>query len=241
MAAQITVLQLDPEVPLDRAEGWLTESVDGTTPIELTVVEVWHQPLPDTAGVGDGLVVLGGRMSAHDQAHHRWIEPVKTLLVSTTQAELPVLAICLGHQLLAEAYDGQVSVSDARGGEHGPVDLTWLPGADGDPVAGALPDAVVPMSHHDVVTRLPHEARPLARTGLYEHAAFRVGTAIGVQFHPEASPELMGHWAALEHGPEAGEAMMTRMREADAAIVPMANALFTAYAEVVRQASGRPR
>ena len=53
---------------------------------------------------------------------------------------------------------------------------------------------------HDAVTALPPGVEELAGTELYPNQAFRVGSAVGVQFHPEASPDLMGRWAELDGG-----------------------------------------
>lgn len=215
---RITVLQPDADVPLERFDPWLRRGV------RLTMIQLWEKDVPNLETIGDGLLVLGGHMNAHDD--HRWIGYVKDLLADAQGIDLPVLGICLGHQLLAEALGGEVVVGDERGAEDGPHQLEWLPGATEDPVLGrvAASGAPVPMSHHDVVSRLPEGATELARTATYPNQAFRLGSAVGVQFHPEASPELVHHWWLREHRTKA-TTMLDRMRAVDDRMEPAARML----------------
>ena len=104
---------------------------------------------------------------------------------------------------LAEAFGGEVAVNHPGGGEHGAVEVDWHLAAADDPLLDRLAAngrSVVAASHHDAVTRLPEGSVSLAASRDYPNQAFRVGSALGVQFHPEASPELMGRWAALDGG-----------------------------------------
>jgi GMP synthase (glutamine-hydrolysing) len=194
-AVRATIIQPDQLVPVDRFGPWLASNR-----VLLRAIPLWQREVPDVASIGDGLIVLGGRMSAHDQTTNPWIEPLKDLMVAAAEAGVPTLAICLGHQLLAEAFGGQVTVNHPGGGEHGASPVTWHEGAVDDPLLGRLAEAgssLVAESHSDTVTVLPPGATQLASSQLYPNQAFRVGSAVGVQFHPEASPELMGRWAEL--------------------------------------------
>lgn len=226
---RITVLQPDPEVPLDRFDEWLRAGV------RITLISLWDKDVPNLETIGDGLVVLGGRTEVH--SGERWIEPVKDLIADAVDIAVPVLGICLGHQLLAEALGGEVAVAHPDGPEDGPIVLTWAGEAADDPVLGecAASGAPVPMSHHDVVTRLPEGATELAWSGTYRNAAFRIGSAVGVQFHPEAGPELMQHWWTKRHGGKS-TAMLDRMREVDAQVAPAMESIATGFARVVQYA-----
>ncbi|GAA1396836.1 type 1 glutamine amidotransferase [Luteococcus peritonei] len=227
---RITVLQPDPVVPLERFDAWLR------TGVRITLIDLATKDVPNLETIGDGLVVLGGTMSVEHDA--RWVQQVKDLMADAQAIDMPVLGICLGHQLLAEALGGEVSVADERGPEEGPVVLDWLPGASEDPVLGeaARSGAPMPMSHHDAVVRLPEGAVELARSTSHPNQAFRLGSAVGVQFHPEASPELMQFWWAREHGKKS-TAMLDRMREADHLVEPAARSIAEGFArEVVENA-----
>jgi GMP synthase (glutamine-hydrolysing) len=197
-AVRATIIQPDPQVPVDRFGPWLASNR-----VLVRAVPLWQRDVPDVDSLGDGLLVLGGTMSAHDGADHPWIEPLKELMVAAVDAEIPTLAICLGHQLLAEAFGGEVTVNHPGGGEHGATPVSWHAGASDDPLLGRLAESgrsLLAQSHNDVVTKLPPGVDSLATSDHYANQAFRIGSAVGVQFHPEASPELMGRWAELSGG-----------------------------------------
>ena len=191
-APVLTVVQLDAGVPLDRFAGWL----DG---VEVRLVRAdLGDPLP-AADALDGLLVLGGQMSAlSDDAPG--IPATRALLADAVQAGVPTLGICLGAQLLAVATGGRVHVAAPPGRESGVVDVRWRPEAVGDALVGALVDVDVPEDHRstpmpsmhaDAIVDLPRTATWLAHSRQYPYQAFRVGSAWGVQFHPEASPATL--------------------------------------------------
>ncbi|WP_147675117.1 type 1 glutamine amidotransferase [Nigerium massiliense] len=185
--------------------------------LRMTVIDLRTKDVPNLETIGDGVVMLGGRMDALAEDRHPWLPRVKDLLADAQGMDVPVLGICLGHQVLADALGGEVTVADPRGLEEGPVRLEWTADAADDPVLGgmvALGDGPVRMSHYDAVTRLPEGAVELARSEAYGNQAFRLGSALGVQFHPEASPELMQHWWHVKHGGW-NTAMLDRMRQVD--------------------------
>lgn len=195
---QATILQPDPYVPVDRFGPWLASNR-----VLVRARTLWNSPMPKADEIGDGVIVLGGRMSAHDQADHPWIDPLKGLLVDLVEADVPVLAICLGHQILAEAFGGCVRVNDPAGGEHGAYEVYWTGMGRQDPLTERIAvnaTSLMAESHDDVVAELPTAATLLASSERYANQAFRIGSAVGVQFHPEASPELMGRWAELGAG-----------------------------------------
>lgn len=222
---RITVLQPDSHAPLDRFEDWLPRGV------RMSVIDVATKDVPNLEAIGDGLVVLGGRTNAH--ADEKWIGQVKDLVADLHDIDIPVLGICLGHQLVAEALGGTVTVADGRGLEEGAVVLEWLPAAATDPVMGGavLAGGPVPMSHYDTVSQLPEGAVELARSAMYDNAAFRLGNSWGVQFHPEASPELMQKWWAARG--KKGTTMLDRMRQVDAAVAPTCQAIADGFTAVV--------
>ena len=60
------------------------------------------------------MLVLGGAMGAYDDADHPWLTDVKQLVRAAVADGMPVLGICLGHQLVAVALGGEVGAEPAR-------------------------------------------------------------------------------------------------------------------------------
>lgn len=228
----LTVVQLDAGVPLDRFAGWL----DGVR------VRTVRADLGESTGPADeldGLLVLGGQMSALDDAPG--IAETRALLADAVESGVPTLGICLGAQLLAVAAGGRVHVAAPPGRESGIVDVRWRPEAVGDPVVGALVDADVPEDHRatplpsmhaDAIVDLPRTATWLAHSRQYPYQAFRVASAWGVQFHPEASPATLHAWADL-HDDVDTVAVDAATAEHDAAVALAGQTIARAFAGVV--------
>lgn len=209
----MTVVQLDAAVPLDR----FADHLDG---VDVRLVRAYAGEQPGDADQLDGLVVLGGNMSAHDE-HEPGIPETRALLADAARAGVPTLGICLGAQLLAVATGGRVDVAAPPGREAGVVDVRWRPEAAADALLGALAadarSTPMPTMHADAVVDLPRNATWLAASRTYPYQAFRVGDAAwGLQFHPEASPELMDAWSAdAGDAPEERAAIAEAVRAAD--------------------------
>jgi GMP synthase (glutamine-hydrolysing) len=205
----VTVVQQDVNVPLDMFEEWL----DG---VELRTIHSYAgETVPvDPTEVGDGLIVLGGEMSAVDDAVAPWLPATRELLAAASASGVPTLAICLGAQMLALARGGRLQVAAPPGVEAGVIDVQWRPEAVGDVLLGGLLDLTVaekrrstpmPSMHSDAVVDLPRGATWLASSAMYPYQAFRIGSAWGVQFHPEAGTELLSLWARADDDVDAAE------------------------------------
>lgn len=144
------------------------------------------QQLPDTSDV-DVLVVMGGPMRALDDTEHPHLADERSLLRACIEADVPVLGVCLGAQLLAAALGARVFTGPAPEIGLGTVTLTDAGAADPALGAGAsFKTATVPVLHwHGDTFDLPGDAQLLAWSQAYAHQAFRVGRAYGLQFHVE--------------------------------------------------------
>ena len=98
-------------------------------------LEVWR---PDRGeeppAAADAVMVFGGAMDTGDPLP--WLAPEKAFLEDVVRRGTPVLGVCLGAQLLAEAAGG--SVRRAHAPEIGWVEVAV--DADGDPVMAGLPE-----------------------------------------------------------------------------------------------------
>lgn len=152
--------------------------------------------LPSDLSGFAALVVLGGAMGAHDDAAHDWLEPTKSLLRQAIERELPTLGVCLGHQLIGAALGGR-SARNPAGQVCGRVPIALTPDGAGDPLLGGLDGRRIVQWNDDVLAELPAGAMVLSTAPDGSVQAARFGrSAWGLQFHPEASPDLVAGWSA---------------------------------------------
>jgi GMP synthase-like glutamine amidotransferase len=149
--------------------------------------------LPAEPGAYDGLIVMGGPMSAHDTAEHAFLLELMALIRGFGVAKRPVLGVCLGAQVIARAYGGEVYRIGRL--EAGYVEMQTTPEAAADPVfAGVAGDFAAFHSHYEGFRNIP-DAVTLATGGASPVQAFRIGAATyGVQFHPEATIDIARDW-----------------------------------------------
>lgn len=202
----ITVVQSCPDSPLGALAAPLAERA------HVRVVRPFDgDAIPSAFACGAGVVVLGGALSALDDAAAPWLPALRSLLADAVAADLPTLAIGLGAQLLTMASGGRVALDAPPGLEAGLIELAWRPEAAEDPMFAELArqagvdDGTGPVRrgeptlaaamHTDAIVELPRSATWLASSAMYPFQAFRLGSAVGVQFRPDADPDLLGSWA----------------------------------------------
>ena len=157
-----------------------------------------HSPLsytgfPSEPGDYAGLIMMGGPMSANDVADHAFLEESMSLIRSFGLAKKPVLGICLGAQVIARAYGGEVF--RMSGLEAGYIGMHTTEAAAADPVFKNLTGRFAAFhTHYDAVRNIP-EAVVLASGGMSPVQAFRVSAkTYGLQFHPEATIDIARDW-----------------------------------------------
>ncbi len=191
------------------------------------------EPLPGLDEV-DAVVALGGTMGCYDDDEYPYLVEEKRFLAAGVAAGVPVLGICLGAQLLAEALGGRAYKALRPEAVFAPVELTEE--GHSDPVAGTLLGRAVVRFHEDT-WELPAGAVPLATGGGFEQA-FRLGSGLGIQSHPEAGAELVAEWlsqdGARRLAEEAGvdpSALEAAIRQDSAAVEATAQRFFDAWLE----------
>ncbi|NBC10658.1 MAG: amidotransferase [Planctomycetes bacterium] len=163
-----------------------------------------EQPLPEPAPF-DGLVVMGGPMSIHDEASYPWLAAEKRAIGTALDAGRKVLGVCLGAQLLAHVLGSNVGPQAHR--EIGWFDVAMTEAGRAHPWTSALPSRFAAFHWHGEAFDVPEGAVHLARSQACEAQAFAWSDrALGLQFHLESTPdtvaELVRHGAhELDGGP----------------------------------------
>ena len=132
----------------------------------------------------DLLVVMGGSMNIYQQRDHPWLVGEKRFLAEVLAAGKPVLGICLGAQLLADALGGKVFQNAEK-------EIGWWPVRVFDRSApfATFPETLTVMHWHGDTFSLPPGARGVADSAGCAQQAFVHGDrVVGLQFHLEQGP-----------------------------------------------------
>lgn len=197
-------------------------------------------PMP---ALGDltGLVVMGGLQDAFSDEGFPSRPAELELLGAAVEAGTPVLGVCLGAQLLAEASGGKAKPGE--GPEIGWGTVTLAEDAEHDPLLAGLPRQLTVLHWHLDTYQLPPHAVRLASSPAYAEQAFRVGErAWGLQFHVEVDRETVEAFLAstpedARHMDGGGEALLGRAPEALAQLAPVQDVVFGRFADLVAGAS----
>lgn len=137
------------------------------------------------------IVILGGDIGAYETEDNPFLHDETVYLRKAIDDDVPILGICLGAQILAAALGGRAYKADRP--EVGLVDFQLSAAGALDSAMNTLDGPMVGV-HQDTFD-LPSEARLLASNEFPQ--AFRFGSALGVQFHPEVDSSILRSW--LQH------------------------------------------
>jgi GMP synthase-like glutamine amidotransferase len=125
----------------------------------------------------DGWLITGSRHGAYED--HPWIPPLEQFIRDSFAAHVPMVGICFGHQIIAQAMGGRVE--RYAGG--------WAIGATDYDFAGQ--HLTLNAWHRDQVTVAPQGARVIATNDFCANAALLYDNALTIQAHPEFRPEFI--------------------------------------------------
>lgn len=154
--------------------------------IDLVAGEMPHDPHQ-----ADGWLITGSRFGVYDDLP--WIDPLKAFLRDALAQKVPVVGICFGHQILAEAMGGTAIKSD-KGWGLGVHEYTahaapkWMDGLRNNWTGHAV--------HQDQVVTQPPNTHVIAQSDFCKFAALAYGDiekplAISVQPHPEFTEKFV--------------------------------------------------
>ena len=158
--------------------------------------------LPEDLNELAAVVVMGGPMGVYQESLYPFLKDEYFFINKIIEKRIPYLGVCLGAQLLAKSLGAEVKKNKFE--EIGWHDVTLTdPGVVSDIFSG-LPDTFRVFQWHEDTFDLPDSSALLASSDLCEHQALRCGgNAYGLQFHIEATPEMITDWVKGEKPSEA--------------------------------------
>ncbi|MBE0452096.1 type 1 glutamine amidotransferase [Roseovarius autotrophicus] len=145
---------------------------------EFDAYDVVDGIFPDGAHAADGWLVTGSKHGVYED--HPWIAPLEALIRAIRDAGRPLVGVCFGHQIIAQALGGEV-IKHPGGWRVGPTEYE----IDGTPLT-------LNAWHQDQVVLAPPGAEVVGRAEGCEIAALRLGDRIlTVQPHPEFDATMM--------------------------------------------------
>ena len=178
----ITILQHGEHEPA----GTIEETLN-TENAPFSVIRLYEgDPVP--ADPPKKLIILGGQMSVNDEKEFPFLHDEKVLVKKAVASGSVVLGICLGAQMIAAAC-GKIVYA-------GEKEIGWktITGCH-SPGSRFFPGNFEVFHWHKETFDLPEGARHLATGKPVKNQAFRLNNAVGVQFHPEVTREIIAFWA----------------------------------------------
>lgn len=138
----------------------------------------------------DGLIIAGGGNVRTTEDLSIW-EGVREIIRYAYQLNFPTLGVCLGIQLAAQAFDGEVT-ADKQFREIGTLPMHLTEAAKKDPLYQGIPETFNgQMGHNDTVSKLPSGAIHLTYSdkSQYQAFCFQGKKLYFTQYHPELDAE----------------------------------------------------
>jgi GMP synthase-like glutamine amidotransferase len=217
------VFENDPSCPLARVEGPMASrgiSAEVVAPHEIGSLE---EPARY-----DLAIVLGSDDSAYDDSIP-WVADEFAYLRRAVEADVTVLGICFGAQMLARALGSEVRRA------HAP-EVGWKTMTRAESAAWMPPGPW--LTWHQDTFEWPSGATPLAWTDKAPQA-FGQGRHLGIQFHPEATADMIEQWLDVDRRTEAlrgidHDALLAETRRQDKQADEAARILFERYFDQLR-------
>jgi GMP synthase (glutamine-hydrolysing) len=183
------------ELPL--VPSWAEGTPGGAASVRQ--VDVFRgEPLPAPSECSAALITGSAAMVSDRED---WSETTGQWLLGAMEAGLPILGVCYGHQLLAQALGGVVG-PNPLGRQIGTTMVTLEPAAGSDQLMCALPGAFqAQTTHMESILTLPPGVVRLATTPRDQNHVVRFNPRTwGIQFHPEFSAEVMDTYISVRSG-----------------------------------------
>lgn len=197
------IIQHDPTGPAGHVSNWLAARGDDQDVWLISAEEREVDPL-----AYDLIVALGSESAAYDDSAP-WLDLELKLLRRAFDADVPMLGICFGSQILARALGGRAMPAAQ-------AEIGWVAVTSRDP--DLIPAGPWFEWHYDTFT--PPPGAVLLAESPAAPQAYMLGRTLAVQFHPEVTPEMVDAWLTKGHdllvrdGVD-GDRVLAEMRERD--------------------------
>ena len=155
------------------------------------------QPLPDPSEL-ESVLITGSSAGVYD-THFSWMEPLRQFIRGAYAAKTPMLGICFGHQIVADALGGAVRKSEKGWGLGR---LVYAVKSRPAHLGGKLPEFAIACSHQDQVIAPPAEAEVFLSSDFTPNAGlvYRNGATMSLQPHPEFEDDYTIALAEMRRG-----------------------------------------
>jgi GMP synthase-like glutamine amidotransferase len=131
-------------------------------------------------------------MNVDEEETYPFLRDETEFLGRALEADVPVLGVCLGAQMIAKAAGARVVPSPEKEIGWGRISLTDA--GRKSPIFQELPDSLDVLQWHGDMFEIPERGELLASSTACPHQAFHYGNALGLQFHVEATKEMVALW-----------------------------------------------
>lgn len=147
------------------------------------------EQLPDNF---DAMIVLGGPMNVYEEERYPYLKRLTTTIKNLATEGGYYLGFCLGGQLLAKALGAKVRRNQTK--EIGNFEIQLTARGVEDPLFKGFDTVFPALEWHGDTFEIPEGALQLVESALCANQAFRFKNAYGLQFHLEATPEMLAEW-----------------------------------------------
>ena len=150
------------------------------------------EQLPEDVSGLQAIISMGGPMNVYEEQEYPFLKEETILLQKAIAANLPVLGICLGAQMIAKASGARVGRSPKEEIGWGKISLTEA--GRSDLLFKELPATLDVLQWHGDMFEIPEAGALIATGDDCPHQAFRYRNAFGLQFHVEVTREILEDW-----------------------------------------------